>query len=70
MVKFVNFTEINAYYLKNVMIKMNIGGVSNKSYSNRVKGLLFDFRAMRNNGILFPLVTLICKPARKIIQFI
>jgi hypothetical protein len=61
--------QLNAFYLKKVMVKMSIGGASNKSLSNRVKGLLFDFKAMRNNGILFPLITLFLKPFRKIIQY-
>lgn len=69
MLRFIHLNKVNAFYIKKVMIRMNVGGVSNKSYSNRVQGLLFDYKAMRNNGIRFPLVTLIFKPLRKIIQY-
>jgi hypothetical protein len=63
------FNKVNAYYLKKVMIKMSIGGLSNKNTRSRVKGLAFDFKAMRNNGISLPLITVISKPLRKIIQY-
>lgn len=69
MSRFIHLNRVNAFYLKKVMNKMNVGGVSNKSYSNRVKGLLFDYKAMRKNGISIPAVTLIFKPLRKVIQF-
>jgi len=34
-----------------------------------LKALLFDFKAMRNNGIIFPFITVVFKPLRKIMQF-
>ncbi len=69
MVRFMCKNKVNAFYLEKVMVKMSIGGASNKSLSNRVKGLLFDFKAMRNNSVLIPLITLFLKPLRKIIQY-
>ncbi|HEY4324104.1 MAG TPA: glycosyltransferase family 2 protein [Mucilaginibacter sp.] len=69
MLRFMYFNKVSAHYLKKVMIKMNIGGISNKNVGNRVKGLLFDFKAMRNNDISLPLMTLVSKPLRKIIQY-
>jgi hypothetical protein len=48
---------------------MKIGGISNKSFSNRVKGLIFDLKAMRVNGISLPIITLLLKPLRKISQY-
>ena len=69
MLRFIHLNKIDAFYIKKVMNKMNTGGVSNKSYSNRVQGLLFDYKAMRNNGILLPVVALILKPLRKITQY-
>ena len=70
MLRFMHLNKINAFYLKKVMVKMKIGGVSNKSISNRVKGLIFDLKAMQSNGIFFPPVTLVLKPLRKIGQYI
>jgi len=69
MLRFMHLNRLNAFYLQKVIIKMKIGGISNKSLFNRVKGLLFDFRAMRNNGISMPLFTMLLKPLRKIPQF-
>jgi glycosyltransferase involved in cell wall biosynthesis len=69
MLRFIHAHKAEVYYLHKVMIKMFIGGVSNKSIINRVKALLFDLKAMRNNDILFPFITIIFKPVRKIMQF-
>jgi glycosyltransferase involved in cell wall biosynthesis len=69
MLRFMHANKVSAFYIKKVLIGMKIGGISNKSYRNRVKGLFFDLKAMRTNGISFPLITLICKPLRKIIQY-
>jgi glycosyltransferase involved in cell wall biosynthesis len=69
MLRFMHVNKISAYYLKKVMIKMNIGGASNKTYSNRVKGSYNDLKVMRNNGILVPIITLIFKPLRKVTQY-
>ena len=69
MLRFMHLHKINAFYIKKIIITMKIGGISNKSFANRVKGLLFDFKAMRNNGILIPAITLLFKPLRKINQY-
>jgi len=70
MLRFMHLHNTNSFYIKKVMIKMNVGGVSNKNYSNRVKGLFFDLKAMRNNGIMLPVITLLFKPLRKIVQYL
>jgi len=70
MLRFIHANKKSVFYLDKVMVKMNIGGVSNKNLSNRVKALQFDLKAMRNNGILFPVITILLKPIRKIMQFI
>lgn len=69
MLRFLHLNKINTFYIKKVLIGMEIGGLSNKSFGNRVKGLLFDLKAMRKNGIIFPVITLILKPLRKTIQY-
>jgi glycosyltransferase involved in cell wall biosynthesis len=69
MLRFIHANKLEVYYLNRVIIKMFIGGVSNQSVSNRVKALRFDLKAMQNNGIIFPLITVIFKPLRKITQF-
>ena len=69
MLRFIHLNKKKVFYLDRVIIKMFIGGVSNKSISNRVKALGHDLKAMRNNAILFPVISLILKPMRKIMQF-
>jgi glycosyltransferase involved in cell wall biosynthesis len=69
MLRFIHKSKIDPFYLKKVTVKMKIGGASNKNFSSRVKGLFFDFKAMRRNGILLPILTIVLKPARKIIQY-
>jgi glycosyltransferase involved in cell wall biosynthesis len=69
MLRFIHGYKANVFYLDKVLIKMFIGGISNKSLNNRVKALVYDLKAMRNNDILFPLITVIFKPLRKIMQF-
>ncbi|WP_374948778.1 glycosyltransferase family 2 protein [Mucilaginibacter sp.] len=69
MVRFIHRNNINAYYLQHVMVKMMMGGVSNRSLLNRGKALYNDFRAMYNNHVIFPPLALILKPLRKLKQF-
>jgi len=69
MLRFIHLNDISAYYLNMVLIKMVVGGVSNKSLSNRVQAMRFDLKAMRNNNIFLPMVTILFKPLRKIAQF-
>jgi len=69
MIRFLYTNRLPAFYLKKVIVKMKTGGTSNQSLKNRLKATINDFRAMRTNRIIFPLVTIILKPARKIIQF-
>lgn len=69
MLRFIHAHKANVFYLDKIMVKMYIGGVSNKNVANRVKALLFDLKAMRNNDIFFPYITIIFKPLRKIVQF-
>jgi len=69
MLRFIHLNNIDAYYLNKVLIKMVVGGVSNKSLGNRVQAMRFDLKAMRNNNIFLPMVTILFKPIRKIAQF-
>ncbi|MEO3404332.1 glycosyltransferase family 2 protein [Mucilaginibacter sp. CAU 1740] len=70
MVRFMYKYKVKSFYLDKVMVNMRVGGVSNKSFANRVKAWKFDLNAMRKNGIKFPVLAIILKPLRKIFQFI
>jgi glycosyltransferase involved in cell wall biosynthesis len=70
MVRFMHSNKVGGYYLNKIMVNMITGGISNKTYINRLKAWSFDLKAMLNNNILFPFVTIFLKPLRKIIQYI
>lgn len=70
MLRFMHLNKIDSFYLDKVIVNMTIGGVSNKSYLNRLKAWQFDLKAMRKNGVLFPAITIVFKPLRKIRQYI
>jgi glycosyltransferase involved in cell wall biosynthesis len=69
MLRFMHKTKVNAYFLNKVMVKMQCGGMSNKSPVNRINAWKFDLKAMRNNGIRFSFIALVMKPIRKIGQY-
>lgn len=69
MLRFIHTNHISVYYIEKVLVKMLVGGVSNKSIANRIKAWRNDYRAMRNNGIILPFISIMLKPLRKITQF-
>ena len=69
MLRFMHLHKIRAIYIEKVMVKMEIGGASNKNVINRVKGWLADVKAMHANSIRFPFLTVFFKPLRKILQY-
>lgn len=56
-------------YLPKVLTRMRIGGMSNRSFSNIVQKSKEDIKAMRNNGLFWPVV-LLCKNFSKLPQFL
>jgi glycosyltransferase involved in cell wall biosynthesis len=70
MARFMHKHHLSAFYLEKVIVNMEIGGASNKNLSSRVKGLISDFRAMRDNGIRAPFITVFLKRLGKIGQYI
>ena len=70
MLRFMHRQPVKISYLPIVAVKMEIGGASNKSITNRVKVLIHDFRAMRVNKLQYPLIALLLKPISKIGQYL
>ena len=70
MLRYIHVQKVTVHYLNKVFIKMVIGGVSNKNLKNRLKATLYDLKAMRNNGIAIPYLTIAFKPLRKVTQFL
>ncbi|MEZ2334103.1 glycosyltransferase family 2 protein [Mucilaginibacter sp. RCC_168] len=70
MLRLMYLHQVKSFYLKKVMVNMRAGGISSKNLRNRIKAWQFDLLAMRQNKLPFPLLTLILKPLRKIVQFL
>ena len=69
MLRFMYKHKISVTYLPEVLIKMRIGGQSNRSFANRIKAHLEDVEAWKINNLkLYPWTTLL-KPIRKINQY-
>lgn len=62
-------SNVRAGYLPQVLIKMRVGGISNRSLSTILRKMREDIQAMRNNGLFWP-VTLAWKNISKISQFL
>jgi glycosyltransferase involved in cell wall biosynthesis len=70
MLQIIKLPNLQISYINRVLVIMKIGGASNKSISNRVEALKNDLKAMRNNEISLPLITLVLKPLLKVLQFL
>ena len=62
--------KITSYYLPFTTYYMEMGGASNKSMKNILQKSKEDLRALKVNGINFPILTLISKNFRKLHQFL
>ncbi|MBL4676298.1 MAG: glycosyltransferase [Mucilaginibacter sp.] len=69
MARFIHLNGASVRYIPVVMVKMMVGGVSNRSIGNRVKALMYDLKAMYKNKLFFPPMALLLKPLRKVKQF-
>lgn len=70
MLRFCYFNQVKVSYLSEVMVKMRLGGQSNRSWRNRIKANLQDRDAWLINGIKPRWYTLIMKPLSKIWQYL
>jgi len=61
--------NVHAGYLPKVLIKMRVGGISNRSMATILRKMREDIQAMRNNGLFWPL-TITLKNLSKIPQFL
>ncbi len=70
MLRFMYLNRAKSFYLNKVLVKMVLGGVSNRNLKNRISAWRNDFRAMKHNRINTPILGMMLKPLRKISQFI
>lgn len=69
MLRFLGKYKISTYYIPSVLIKMRVGGASNKSLKNVLKKSTEDLQAMRNNQ-MGGWVCLLIKNLSKLGQFV
>lgn len=62
--------EIKISYLREILVKMRLGGVSNRDLGCLFKKSSQDYKILKKNSIPFPLLTLAIKNFSKIPQFI
>lgn len=69
MLRFLGKHRITTAYLPEVMVRMRVGGASNRSLKNIIRKSKEDYQAIKDNsfGSVF---TLIFKNLRKVTQFI
>lgn len=69
MLRFFERGRIRAHYLKALMVKMRVGGISNRSLPNLVRKSWEDCKAWQVNGLSLSPTTIFLKNAVKIPQF-
>lgn len=69
LLRYILKQRIAIAYLPKVLVKMRVGGISNRSLSSMITKSLEDIKVMRKNGILWPLA-LAYKNLSKLPQFI
>ncbi|MFD1628630.1 glycosyltransferase family 2 protein [Pseudopedobacter beijingensis] len=70
ILRFLYKYKIETAYLPQILMKMRVGGMSNKTFKNRLRANAEDRVAMKVNGIAFPFLVAALKPLRKIGQYI
>lgn len=61
--------KCSAFYIPEVLVKMRVGGQSNKSLGNRIRANREDKKAWKLNGLTPAFFTFIYKPLSKLKQF-
>jgi glycosyltransferase len=69
LLRFLWTNDVKTTYLPKVLIKMRVGGASNRSLKNIIKKTKEDILALKNNHIFWP-VALFFKNVSKIPQFV
>lgn len=67
--RFLEINRISSYYVPEVWVRMRMGGHTNKSLANIVKGNMESYRACRKHGIRVGPTFFVTKIAQRIPQF-
>jgi len=62
--------RISSVYIPEVLVRMRIGGASNRNFTARLAANRMDRKAWEINGLMPYPWTLLCKPVRKIGQYL
>jgi len=69
MLRYMVKHHIKTVYLPEIMVRMRLGGVSNRSFSSLVKNYQENKTAWRKNGLKLKMSTILLKRIRKLSQF-
>ncbi|XOA42571.1 MAG: glycosyltransferase family 2 protein [Candidatus Nealsonbacteria bacterium] len=69
MLRFLEKYKIKSCYMSQVLVKMRIGGQSNKNLFNIVKGNVECYKAYKINGLKISFLRIFLKPLSKISQY-
>nr|WP_294899287.1 glycosyltransferase family 2 protein [uncultured Pedobacter sp.] len=69
ILRFLFKNKVNVAYIPTVLVKMRVGGLSNKSLKNRFNANREDRLALKRNGVPNPFWVSVLKPLSKIGQF-
>jgi glycosyltransferase len=70
MLRVLGDESLSFSYLPEVITKMRVGGMSNRSLKNILQKSREDYRAIKKNGLPFPAKVLLAKNLSKIPQFL
>lgn len=70
MLRFILKNNISLKYIPRVLVKMSLGGNSNRSLRNIIKANIEVWQAWRNNGRSYGYLVPLLKPAQKVSQFV
>jgi len=51
MLRFLGAAKVRCAYIPSVMVKMRLGGASNRSLANIIKKMIEDYRALKQNNV-------------------
>lgn len=69
MLRFLEKNKISSAYIPEVLVKMRMGGQSNKSIYNHLRAIWYSYKAFKINGLKISPLFLFIKPWFKLNQF-
>lgn len=70
MVRYFFKERITSTYIPEILVRMRLGGAGNAGLKAKLEANKEDAKAWKMNGLKTPFVTMVCKPLRKVPQFI